>query len=115
VQTRDPIGLKQNTYTSQSREFENPLPRTEVRGWHQSVVICRFEMTLGHVRALARTIQGRLCGFFYGYLDQLESDSAHQRGTEGAVQVSAIWDRKIGVLTQTLKAHDSSRLAALEV
>jgi hypothetical protein len=50
-------------------------------------------MTLGHVRTLARTIQGRLCGFFYGYLDQLGSDSAHQRGTEGAVQVRVIRDR----------------------
>jgi hypothetical protein len=37
-------------------------------------------MTLGHVQALARTIQGRLGGCFYEYVDRAKSDSAHQRG-----------------------------------
>src|ERR1700722_7394156 len=44
-------------------------------------------MILGHVRAWARTFQEQLCGCFYGYVDQLGSDSAHQRGTERAVRV----------------------------
>ena len=39
-----------------------------VRRWN----LCQLEMTLGHVRALARTIQERLGGFFYEYVDRLK-------------------------------------------
>jgi hypothetical protein len=47
------------------RGLKSPLPRTEVRGYTQLPLHPKpSEMTLGHVRALARTFHRRICGCF---------------------------------------------------
>src|SRR5277367_2308601 len=55
-------------------------------------------MTSGHVRAWARAFQRRIYGRFYGYVDRVRSNSAHQRETEGRCMwddgtSQTIWDR----------------------
>jgi hypothetical protein len=57
-------------------------------------------MTLVIYGPWGRTVQRRLRGCFYEYVDRVRVDSAHQRKTEVAVQVKAI-----GVLTQSLKPN----------
>jgi hypothetical protein len=51
-----------------------------------AAALSQLQMTLGHVRASARAIQRRLRGRFYGDVDRVRSDSAHQRGNKGALQ-----------------------------
>jgi hypothetical protein len=85
-----------------SRGFESPpIDRC---------ALSQFEMTFGHVRALARTIQGRLGGCFCEQVDRVKSDSAHQRVTEGAVQVGAD-----DAATEKEAARIFSRAASLPV
>jgi hypothetical protein len=81
-------GLKALRFRAERcRGFENPLPRTQspglapIRSWGT-----KTRDDLGHVRAFARTIQGRPGLLLLEFLvTEYAHVSAHQRGTDGAV------------------------------
>jgi hypothetical protein len=76
--THTPVLSALNFFGNFSR-FENPLPRTESPGLHPSAVAPKpIQDDLGHVRAWAHSFLRGMCGRFYGQVDRVPGNSAHQ-------------------------------------